>query len=112
MDTNKVFLAEYGSLSLEFKYLSKHTGDPAYGKLIDQLYLMIRTMNSTDGLLPLIISFHFFSETPSPHFDRLSLEPRGNHLSMGAFGDSYYEYLLKAWLQNGKHDQVPFLWLT
>ena len=25
---------------------------------------------------------------------------------MGAFGDSFYEYLLKAWLQNGKKDQV------
>ena len=39
----------------------------------------------------------------------MSLEARGNHLSMGAYGDSYYEYLLKAWLQNGKRDQVSFL---
>ena len=59
VDTNKVFLAEYGTLSLEFKYLSKHTGEPVYGQLIDSLYQMIRTMNTTDGLLPLIISFPF-----------------------------------------------------
>ena len=27
-------------------------------------------------------------------------------VSMGALGDSFYEYLLKAWLQSGKKDTV------
>lgn len=27
-----------------------------------------------------------------------------DHMSMGALGDSFYEYLLKAWLQSGKED--------
>lgn len=26
-------------------------------------------------------------------------------MSMGALGDSFYEYLLKAWIQSGKEDQ-------
>lgn len=26
-------------------------------------------------------------------------------MSIGALGDSFYEYLLKAWLQSGKEDQ-------
>lgn len=26
------------------------------------------------------------------------------HVSIGALGDSFYEYLLKAWLQSGKQD--------
>ena len=26
------------------------------------------------------------------------------HMSLGALGDSFYEYLLKAWIQSGKTD--------
>ena len=26
------------------------------------------------------------------------------HVSIGALGDSFYEYLLKAWVQSGKED--------
>jgi len=36
-------------------------------------------------------------------------------ISVGARGDSYYEYLLKQWLQTGKTEEryVPFVhWLT
>ena len=28
------------------------------------------------------------------------------HTSMGALGDSFYEYLLKEWLRSGKTDEV------
>lgn len=28
-----------------------------------------------------------------------------DHVSLGAFGDSFYEYLLKAWIQSGKKDE-------
>lgn len=28
------------------------------------------------------------------------------HMSMGALGDSFYEYLLKVWIQSGKTDTV------
>lgn len=27
-----------------------------------------------------------------------------DHMSLGALGDSFYEYLLKAWIQSGKED--------
>jgi len=27
-----------------------------------------------------------------------------DHVSMGALGDSFYEYLLKSWFQSGKTD--------
>ena len=49
-------LAEFGSLSLEFRYLSKHTHDTSYEKLIDQIYDHIIALNHTEGLVPLIIS--------------------------------------------------------
>lgn len=29
---------------------------------------------------------------------------KGSHITLGARGDSYYEYLLKQWLQSGKTD--------
>ena len=50
-------LAEFGSLSLEFRYLSKHTNDPEYSQLVDRIYDRIQTFNHTLGLLPLTISF-------------------------------------------------------
>ena len=56
MDTHKVMLAEFGSLSLEFRYLSKHTHDTSYETLIDQMYDRIVALNHTEGLIPLTIS--------------------------------------------------------
>ena len=57
VDNNKVMLAEFGSLSLEFRYLSKHTNDPEYSQLVDRLYDHIQKLNHTSGLLPLSISY-------------------------------------------------------
>jgi mannosyl-oligosaccharide alpha-1,2-mannosidase len=34
----------------------------------------------------------------------LTLAPFADHMSMGALGDSFFEYLLKAWLQSNKED--------
>ena len=50
-------LAEFGSLSLEFRALSRHTGDPSYAQLVDRIYDFLASFNATDGLSPLIISF-------------------------------------------------------
>ena len=58
VDNNKVMLAEFGSLSLEFRYLSKHTNDPEYAQLVDRLYDHIQKLNHTSGLLPLTISYY------------------------------------------------------
>ena len=36
----------------------------------------------------------------------------GSKISLGAMGDSYYEYLIKQWIQNGKRDiRYKNLWL-
>ena len=50
-------LAEFGSLSLEFRSLSRHTGDTSYTQLIDRIYDYLAAFNDTDGLYPLVISF-------------------------------------------------------
>jgi len=56
----------------------------------------IHSLPKTDGLAPLFIS------TSTGKFQS------GAPLSVGASADSYYEYLLKQWIQTGKTQQ----WLT
>ena len=55
-DSNKAMLAEFGSLSLEFRSLSHLTGDSSYASLVDGIYDYILSFNNTDGLFPLVIS--------------------------------------------------------
>ena len=55
-------------------------------KHIDSIY-------PPDGLVPLYIS---------PQTG----QPTSNKISMGAMGDSFYEYLLKVWVQGGKKAEV------
>lgn len=39
------------------------------------------------------------------HFNmRITLFVSPEHISLGALGDSFYEYLLKAWIQSGQSD--------
>ena len=44
------------------------------------------------------------TKVPSPQYDRISLKPNGQFFSIGGCSDSYYEYLLKAWVQGGKKE--------
>ncbi|XP_041354886.1 mannosyl-oligosaccharide 1,2-alpha-mannosidase IA-like [Gigantopelta aegis] len=86
-------LSEFGSMHLEFVYLSHVTGDPVYKEKVMKIRDFIKQMDKPQGLYPNY------------------LHPRtgkwGQHaVSMGALGDSFYEYLLKGWLQSGKKDKV------
>ena len=57
---------------------------------VDSLNTVLHNLEGIDGL-------HSTSITPAaPH------SYRGSSLSVGAEGDSFYEYLLKQWLQTGK----------
>ena len=84
-------LAESGTNQLEFAYLSTATGDPKYRERSDQFHTWLRANKpSVNGLWP------------------NCFERSGGLLTMGADGDSFYEYLLKRWLQGGKKDDA--LW--
>ena len=61
--------------------------------MIDRIYDSLYRIPTIDGLLPTNLS---------PR----SGESRGGALTMGAMADSYYEYLLKMWIQGGKKDEV------
>lgn len=86
-------LSELGSLHLEFTYLSDITGNPVYRERVITVRQALRNAFKPDGLYPNYI--HPSSGRWGQH-----------HISLGAMGDSFYEYLLKSWLQSDKTDTI------
>ncbi|CAM6100570.1 unnamed protein product [Calypogeia fissa] len=83
--------AEVATLQMEFWYLSQVSGDPKYGKAAMKVYEHIKGLHKEQGLVPIFIS------PTSGQFI-------GNNIRLGSRGDSYYEYLVKVWLQQGGAD--------
>ncbi|DBA02142.1 TPA: hypothetical protein N0F65_004777 [Lagenidium giganteum] len=88
-------LAEVGTLQMEFKYLARLTGKQAYvdqvERIMDSLAKDVKE-HFKDGLLPVQIN---------QHTGRIAAHSK---VTLGAMGDSYYEYLLKQWLLSGKKE--------
>ncbi|KAF0689154.1 Aste57867_19426 [Aphanomyces stellatus] len=97
---NRGLLADIGTLQLELRYLSDITGDSRYADAGDAFYDVIQREGSYDntGLFPV----HF--DTNSGTFSRSS-----SVITIGALGDSFYEYLLKVWLYSGQRAQDNYL---
>ncbi|CAH0387452.1 unnamed protein product [Bemisia tabaci] len=86
-------LSEFGTLHLEFSYLSDITGNPIYQTKVDTVRKVLQQIDKPQGLYPNYLN---------PKSGVWGL----HHVSIGALGDSFYEYLLKAWLQSGREDTV------
>ncbi len=84
-------LAEFGSLHMEFSYLSDITGNPAYARKVERVREVLSSAARPKKLYPNYLS---------PKTGKWGQA----HASMGALGDSFYEYLLKEWLRSGKKD--------
>ncbi|CAM9697869.1 unnamed protein product [Heterosigma akashiwo] len=84
-------LSELGTLQVEFRYLSKATGNMEYGRKATKVFEQLRNKPTTNGLVPIYVSIN------SGNF-------QGSKITFGALGDSYYEYLLKTWLQGGRRE--------
>ncbi|XP_055806632.1 mannosyl-oligosaccharide 1,2-alpha-mannosidase MNS3 isoform X2 [Solanum dulcamara] len=78
--------AEVATVQLEFNYLSYLTGDPKYSMEAMKVLQHIKTLPKVEGLVPIYIS---------PQSGQFS----GDNIRLGSRGDSYYEYLIKVWLQ-------------
>nr|XP_043620861.1 mannosyl-oligosaccharide 1,2-alpha-mannosidase MNS3 [Erigeron canadensis] len=78
--------SEASTLQLEFNYLSFLTGDPKYSVESMKVLEHMKTLPKVEGLVPIYIS-------PS------SGDFSGDNIRLGSRGDSYYEYLIKVWLQ-------------
>jgi mannosyl-oligosaccharide alpha-1,2-mannosidase len=83
-------LSEFGTLGLEWRALAKYTGKQIYRDKVDHIAHHLAQRTRT-GLLPT-----FWNPSNG--------EPSNGHLTYGARGDSYYEYLLKQWIQSGHSD--------
>lgn len=79
-------LAEMGTLQIEFRALSYFTGDDKYEKAAMRPIQLMASLKPPHGLYPLKISCK----------DGAFAEHR---VTFGAMGDSFYEYLLKTWIQ-------------
>jgi len=84
-------LAEFGTLHLEFTYLSEITGDNRFKETVDRIREIMKTIVKPNGLYWNFINIMTGNWTT-------------NHVSIGALGDSYYEYLIKAYIQLGDQE--------
>ena len=79
------------------RYLSKHSEDPRFKEAAEKIYRSLRRVATSEGLLPTLLNV-------------ATGEGKGSSYSAGAYADSYYEYLLKVWIQGGKKDEVSVWW--
>jgi mannosyl-oligosaccharide alpha-1,2-mannosidase len=86
-------LADLGTEQVEFIGLSQRTGDPKYKQKVENVIKQLRKNFPKDGLLPIYISAD-------------SGQPTTGKITFGAMGDSFYEYLLKVWIQGNKTEVV------
>ncbi|KAK3097401.1 hypothetical protein FSP39_009319 [Pinctada imbricata] len=84
-------LAEFGSFHVEFMYLSEISGNKIYKDKVMKIRETLQSIEKPNGLYPNYLN---------PRTGRWGQQ----HTAIGALGDSFYEYLLKAWLQSGKKD--------
>ncbi|XP_038821512.1 endoplasmic reticulum mannosyl-oligosaccharide 1,2-alpha-mannosidase [Salvelinus namaycush] len=89
--TSDSTLAEVTSVQLEFRELSRLTQDPQYQEVVNEVMRLVHKLpGKHDGLVPMFIN------TNSGQFTHKGV------YTLGARADSYYEYLLKQWIQGGK----------
>ena len=84
-------LAEFGTIQLEFKYLAYHTGQRKYWDVVERIMEHLKRVDKPHGLYPVFMSPSSGSWT-SPK------------ITLGALGDSFYEYLIKQWLITNKQE--------
>eukprot|EP00979_Chaetoceros_neogracilis_P004720 scaffold815_cov273-Chaetoceros_neogracile.AAC.26 len=90
-----LILSDIATLPVEFRQLSKHTGNKTYAIKAEHIFLKLKDIEPTNGLFPYYLRVR-----------KGNLEFANKAISFGAFGDSFYEYLLKMWLQGGRTEPM------
>ncbi|OTB01505.1 glycoside hydrolase family 47 protein [Hypoxylon sp. CI-4A] len=85
--------AEATTLQLEFKYLAKLTGEKYFWDKAEKVMEVVDNNGVQDGLVPIYVY------ATDGKF-------RGQNIRLGSRGDSYYEYLIKQYLQTNKQEPV------
>ncbi|XP_070286342.1 endoplasmic reticulum mannosyl-oligosaccharide 1,2-alpha-mannosidase isoform X1 [Myotis yumanensis] len=91
--TSDSTVAEVTSIQLEFRELSRLTGDKKFQEAAEEVTRHVHSLSGKkDGLVPMFINTHS------------GLFTHGGVFTLGARADSYYEYLLKQWIQGQRQD--------
>ncbi|KAL1958778.1 hypothetical protein VTO42DRAFT_3897 [Malbranchea cinnamomea] len=85
--------AEAATVQLEFKYLAKLTGETNYWERVEKVMEVIESNGVEDGLVPIFI----YADTG---------KFMGENIRLGSRGDSYYEYLIKQYLQTSEKETI------
>ncbi|PSR91905.1 endoplasmic reticulum mannosyl-oligosaccharide 1,2-alpha-mannosidase [Coniella lustricola] len=85
--------AEATTLQLEFKYLAKLTGEKNFWDKVEKVMQVLDDNGAQDGLVPI------YMHANTGKF-------RGVNIRLGSRGDSYYEYLIKQYLQTNKAEPI------
>lgn len=85
--------AEATTLQLELKYISKLTGEPIYWQKAEKVMQVVDDNGAQDGLVPIYI-----------YADQGTF--RGDNIRLGSRGDSFYEYLIKQYLQTSQEEPI------
>lgn len=82
--------SEVTTLQLEMRDLGRTASRPRFERAAARVSEHVHTLEKLDGLVPIFINAN------------TGLFRSYSTITLGARGDSYYEYLLKQWLQTGK----------
>jgi Glycosyl hydrolase family 47 len=91
-----VILSELGSIQLEFRMLDQCEKTPETQQMrhkTEHVFEVMDHISPPNGLFPYYLSNRNPNGIPSFTND---------HLTFGAMADSFYEYMLKVWIQGGK----------
>ncbi|KAF7295445.1 alpha-1,2-Mannosidase [Mycena indigotica] len=88
-----VSTAEATTLQLEFRYLAEQTGNKEYWYKVEKVMQVVDKAKLPNNLVPISMNSNDGSFTPS-------------EIRLGSRGDSYYEYLLKQYLQTARTEPV------
>lgn len=91
-----VILSEFGSLQLEFRMLDQcaKTAETAeMRRKTERVFEVMNQISPANGLFP-----YYLSKSEANGIPKM----RNDHLTFGAMADSFYEYMLKVWIQGGK----------
>jgi mannosyl-oligosaccharide alpha-1,2-mannosidase len=87
--------AEFATLQIEFRMLARLTGIVDFKEKSEKIYKTLNDMNPKHGLYP-----YFIHNTgPKPEF-------ANDKITFGAMSDSFYEYMLKIWIQGGRKEPL------
>ncbi|KAG7289798.1 hypothetical protein NEMBOFW57_006174 [Staphylotrichum longicolle] len=86
-------MAEAATVQLEMKYLSQLTGDERYWRRAERVMQVLDGNGMEAGLLPIFVH---------PETGRFTTQ----EIRLGSRGDSYYEYLIKQYLQTSGREPI------